>query len=124
MKTMEPKKINTKHDKRARLDIATGPSSFQYKFSGLKDPSNTKDVNVIRLNGIRYFSKSSKESELRVAPVKYTEEHFNEVDAEYAHKPNYWRACEIVADRYGFESLESFHKQYRKRHLNFGEDQS
>ena len=124
MKTMEPKKINTKHDKRARPAIATGPSSSQYQFSGIKDPSKTENVHQITLNGVRYYREHSIVEKIITAPVKYTEEHFKEVDAEYAHKPNYWCACEIVADRYGFESLESFYKQYRKRHLNFGEDQS
>jgi hypothetical protein len=53
-----------------------------------------------------------------VAPLKYTEEHFLEVDRRvYDDKIRQTAALDEICLKYGF-NRESFEKQYRNRHLN------
>jgi len=75
-----------------------------------------KDIKVI-VNGQVYIKPGDIIETIRVAPVKYTESHFREVDERISYGMYAYRACEEVAAKYDF-SFEGFYRQYRDRHLN------
>jgi hypothetical protein len=75
-----------------------------------------QDPQVI-VNGVLYSKAGDIIETIRVAPIKYTEWHFNEVDERISYGMYISKACEEVAEKYGF-SFEGFYRQYRDRHLN------
>ena len=76
---------------------------------------NPKDP-IVTVNGVRYSQNGAVREVIRVARVKYTEEHFNKVDELINGGYKECAACRMVANENDFPE-ESFYRQYRGRHF-------
>ncbi len=73
----------------------------------------------ITVDGEQYTKGGEVTGTKQVAPVKYTKEHFHEVDVLMQQGYAKMKAIEEVTQRFDFNfSDEGFRKQYNKRHEN------
>ena len=75
------------------------------------------DESKVWVDGIRFSRDGTPEIQTRVAPVKFTQEHFLKVDGLIAGGYGPTSACDTVAELFGFNP-ESFRQQYYKRHAS------
>ncbi len=76
---------------------------------------DTEGVDVVEVNGHLYFREGTVRDVIRVAPQKYKNEQFNEVnDLQLLDHYSQKAALEKVADKYGF-NYENFRRQYFAR---------
>ena len=75
------------------------------------------NVQTVEINGVVFYKKGSVREIVKIAAVKFTDEHFNKIDELIVGGYHTKAACDTVANNYGFNS-ESFRQQYYKRHSN------
>ncbi len=83
----------------------------------IRGPEELNKISIVIINGMRLVRAGTQVVVTRTAPVKYTDDHFREVDALVQAGHTYSEAYAEVAERFGF-SIDSFGRQYRDRHAN------
>ena len=80
-------------------------------------PTSVEALQRVVVNGEVFHRNGLLHEVVRIAPVKFTETHFEKVDSLIQHGYSVMGACEAVADETGFKS-DSFRQQYYKRHAS------
>ena len=115
---------NAKTNIKARKNNSTYGESFSLAYSRpsvsrlrLTIGNNMSEIQTVELNGELFHKKGVIHEIIRVAAIKFTHEHFKEVDALIGSGYGPTSACNTVSEKYGFNNL-SFRQQYYKRHAN------
>lgn len=80
----------------------------------LQVPVNLDDLKVVVVNGVRFTREGLSQVVIRIAPVKYDDIVFREVDELLKMGYSHSAAYEEIAVKHGF-SVEGFGRQYRTR---------
>ena len=118
MKLIGAKRRSRKGKKGARTSCADsrlseserGPLTIQV-------PASLDGLNVVVVNGVRFTRAGSSQVVIRIAPVKYDDIVFREVDELLRMGYSNSAAYEEIAVKHGF-SVEGFGRQYRTRWAN------
>jgi hypothetical protein len=78
---------------------------------------NISELKAVEINGEVFYKKGSVREIVKIAPEKFTQEHFLKVDGLIAGGYGPTSACETFAKQNGF-NIDSFRQQYYKRHFN------
>jgi hypothetical protein len=116
MKEVQGKKNRSESDGRRKSATET---IISVRRSGavlqIELPSETTALETVTINGTSFYREGTVKEKVRVAPMKFTDDHFEAVDELVQNGLSTKGACESVAEQHGF-NIESFRQQYYRRH--------